>query len=152
VLKGLQAKLPTFETESLIPNALHALKQKLDETTAPAHQRWLDIKARRHDQFAALMIDLEGTLDALNARELLARLTHAAQRAKLDIVVNFEHLRHATPEALRALLDSEALRAITPYATVRYRKLKSAFREALESATPAVDHLLPTGLVLIEED
>ena len=148
VLKGLQAKLPSFETERLIPNALHALKQKLDEKTAPAHQRWLDIKTRRHDQFAALFVDLEGTLDHLNARELLNRLKQAAEKAKLDIVVNFEHVRHATPEALRMLMDRETLNAIAPYAKVRYRKLEGAFKEALVGLPPALGGLLPNGVVL----
>jgi len=151
VLKGLQAKLPSFETERLIPNALHVLKQKLDEHAAPAHQRWLDIKARRHDQFAALFVDLEGTLDHLNARELLHRLRQAAENAKLDIVVNFEHLRHATPEALHALLDGDTVRAIAPFARLRYRKLREAFSEALQTLSPTGEAVIPAGLVL-EED
>jgi radical SAM superfamily enzyme YgiQ (UPF0313 family) len=152
VLKGLQAKLPSLETDRLIPNALHALKQKLDEHAAPAHQCWLDVKARRHDQFAALFVDLDGTLDSQNARELLRRLGKAAEKAKMDIVVNFEHLRHATPEALHALLEGEALKAIAPYARIRYRKLQTAFREALDKLAPALEALVPGGVLLLEED
>ncbi|MGH7233006.1 MAG: B12-binding domain-containing radical SAM protein [Nitrospiraceae bacterium] len=145
VLKGLQAKLPTFETDHLIPNALHALRQKIDETTAPAQERWLDIKARRHDRFAALFVDLEGTLDHLNAQELLKRIKQAAEKAKLDIIINFEHLRQATPGALHTLLDQEILKAVAPYAKVRYRKFKGAFESALEG-------LSLSGLEILEED
>ena len=145
VLKGLQAKLPTFETDQLIPNALHTLKQKIEETAAPAQELWLDIKARRHDQFAALFVDLEGTLDHLNAQELLKRITQAAEKAKIDIIINFEHLRQATPGALEALLDRETLTAVAPYARVRYRKFKAAFEAALEG-------LSLNGLEMLEED
>jgi hypothetical protein len=141
VLKGLQARLPSFETEQFIPNALHALK--MGEKTA--QELWLQIKARRHDRFAALVVDLEGALDHLNARELLKRVKDAAEKAKLDIVLNFEHLREATPAALQTLLDPEALKAIAPHAKVRYRKFKAAFATALQG-------LSPTGLEMPEED
>lgn len=141
VLKGLQARLPSFETEQFIPNALHALK--MGEKTA--QELWLQIKARRHDRFAALVVDLEGALDHLNARELLKRVKDAAEKAKLDIVLNFEHLREATPAALQTLLDPEALKAMAPHAKVRYRKFKAAFATALQG-------LSPTGLEMPEED
>jgi radical SAM superfamily enzyme YgiQ (UPF0313 family) len=130
VLKTLQAKLPSFEADQLIPNALLAIKQRIGETSA--QELWLNIRAKRHDKFAALFVDLEGTLDHLSARELLERVRKAAESARMDIVVNFEHLRHATPAALQTLLDHEALKAITPYAKVRYRKFKAAFEAALE--------------------
>ena len=145
VLKGLQAKLPTFETDQLIPNALHTLKQKIGETAAPAQELWLDIKARRHDRFAALFVDLEGTLDHLNAQELLKRIKQAAERAQIDIIINFEHLRQATPGAIETLLDRETLTAVAPYARVRYRKFKAAFEAALEG-------LSLNGLDMLEED
>ncbi|MFQ5991717.1 MAG: B12-binding domain-containing radical SAM protein [Nitrospiraceae bacterium] len=142
-LKNLQAKLPTLEAEDFIPNALHALKQKIEATTA--QDLWLNIKARRHDQFAALIIDLEGTLDQLNARELMTRIKQAAVKAKLDIIVNFEHLRLATPDALRTLLDGDALKSVAPYAKVRYRKFQAAFEEAFK------DFSLTGHEVLIED-
>ena len=50
-------------------------------------------------------------------------------------MVNFEHLRQATPEAIHMLLDKEILQAITPYAKLRYRNLKDAFHSALEGLT-----------------
>jgi restriction endonuclease S subunit len=128
VLKNLQAKLPTFETQQLIPNAL------LPQTsqTAKSQELCLNVKARRHDAFAALFIELEGTLDHLNARELLTRIKQAAQDAKMDIVVNFEHLKQATPKAIQTLLDGEILKAITPHANLRYRKLKESFQASVD--------------------
>jgi radical SAM superfamily enzyme YgiQ (UPF0313 family) len=141
VLKNLQAKLPAFETEQLIPNALHAIK-KVGETS---REFALSVKVKRHDQFAALFVDLEGTLDHLNAQELLQRLKHAAEKAKLDIIVNFEHLREATPAALRMLLDVEALKAAAPHAKVRYRKFKAAFEASLAGFSLA-------GLEMLNED
>jgi radical SAM superfamily enzyme YgiQ (UPF0313 family) len=145
VLKGLQAKLPSFETDHLIPNALHALKQKFDEKTAPAQELWLNIKTKRHDRFAALFVELEGTLDHLNAEELLTRIKRAAEQAKIDIIVNFEHLKHATPKALEALLNHDRLTAIAPHAKVRYRKFTAAFESALEG-------LSLSGLEMLKED
>jgi hypothetical protein len=141
VLKNLQAKLPTFDTERLIPNALHAIKN----VGGTSQELWLSIKAKRHDRFAALLVDLEGTLDHLNARELLERITKAAEQAKIDIIINFEHLRQATPGALKTLLDMEALKAVTPHAKVRYRNFKAAFENALEGFSLS-------GIEMLEED
>ncbi len=132
VLKNLQAKLPTIDTSSLVPNALLAIKQAVP---LKSQELFLNIKGRRHDAFAALFIDLEGTLDHLNARELLERIKDAAQKAKMDIVVNFEHLRQATPRAMQILLDQDLLKTVTPHAKLRYRKLKDAFHGALEGVT-----------------
>ncbi len=130
VLKNLQAKLPSMDTASLIPNALHKIK-----VPAKPHELFLNIKGRRHDASVSLFIDLEGTLDHLNARELLNRIKDAAQQARMDIVVNFEHLRQATPGAIQMLLDQDVLTAVTPYAKLRYRKLQDAFHSALEGLT-----------------
>ena len=132
VLKNLQAKLPTMDTSLLIPNALHKIKQTVPGNT---HDLFLNIKGRRHDASVSLFIDLEGTLDHLNAQELLNRIKDAAQKARMDIVVNFEHLRQATPRAIQMLLDQDALNTVTPYAKLRYRKLKDAFHSALEGLT-----------------
>ena len=127
VLKNLQAKLPTFETQQLISNSL------LPQTTpgSKPQELCLKVKARRHDAFAALFIELEGTLDHLNARELLNRIKQAARDARMDIVVNFENLRQATPKAIHTLLDGEILQAITPHTKLRYRNLKEAFQSTV---------------------
>jgi radical SAM superfamily enzyme YgiQ (UPF0313 family) len=141
VLKDLQAKLPTFDTEHLIPSALHAIKQRLDHTP-PLHGSTLNIKAKRHDKFAALFVDLEGTLDRINAQELLQRIKDAAEKARMDVIINFEHLKLATPDALKALVDSEAIKAAIPHVKVRYRKFRDAFEASLQGLSLSSIELL----------
>jgi radical SAM superfamily enzyme YgiQ (UPF0313 family) len=144
VLKNLQAKLPTFDTEHLIPSALHAIKQRLDQK--PSMQGLvLNIKAKRHDKFAALFVDLEGALDRINAQELLQRLKDASDKARMDIIINFEHLKHATPDALKALVDTDAIKAAFPDVKVRYRKFKDAFEASLQG-------LSLSGIEFLSED
>lgn len=144
VLKNLQAKLPTFDTDHLIPSALHAIKQRFDH--APKLQGLvLNIKAKRHDKFAALFVDLEGALDRITAQELIQRITEAADKAKMDIIVNFEHLKQATPDALRTLIDADAIRAAVPHVKVRYRKFRDAFEASLQG-------LSLSGIELLSED
>ncbi len=144
VLKDLQARLPTFDTEHLVPSALHAIKQRLDH--APAAQALtLNIKAKRHDKFAALFVDLEGTLDRINAQELLQRIRAAAEKARMDVIINFEHLKLATPDALKALLDSDAVKTAIPHVKVRYRKFRDAFEASLQG-------LSLSGIELLSED
>ena len=145
VLKNLQAKLPVLDTDQLIPSALHALKQRLDPKAVVSQDLALSIKTKRHDKFAALFVDLDGTLDRLNAQELLARIKHAAEQAKMDVIVNFEHLKLATPDALKALMDSEAIKAAIPHVKLRYRKFKDAFEASLQG-------LSLSGLEFLSED
>jgi len=145
VLKNLQAKLPVLDTDHLIPSALHALKQRFDPNTLSAQNLALNIKVKRHDKLAALFVDLEGTLDKLNAQELINRMKEAAVKARMDIIVNFEHLKLATPDALKALVDSEAIKAAVPSVKVRYRKFKDAFETSLQG-------LSLTGIEFLSED
>lgn len=144
VLKNLQAKLPTFDTENLIPSALHAIKQRLDQK--PAMQSLaLNIKAKRHDKFAALFVDLDGALDRINVQELLQRLKDASEKARMDVIINFEHLKQATPDALKALVDADAIKAAFPNVKVRYRKFKDAFEASLQG-------LSLSGIEFLSED
>ena len=127
VIKALQAKLPSVEMENPIPNALLALKKVSGQV-----DQFLSIKARKHEKLTALLVDLEGALDRLNAAELKTRLADAASKAKLDIIVNFEHVRHATPQALATLMDGEFFERAAPSVRVRYRKITDAFASSLE--------------------
>ena len=145
VLKNLQAKLPVLDADHLIPSALHALKQRFDPKTIVPQNLALNIKTKRHDKFAALFVDLEGALDRLNAQELLARIKHAAEQAKMDVIVNFEHLKLATPDALKALMDSDAIKAAIPHVKLRYRKFTDAFEASLQG-------LSLSGLEFLSED
>ncbi|TSA03148.1 MAG: radical SAM protein [Nitrospiraceae bacterium] len=127
VIKTLQAKLPSVEMENPIPNALLALKKVSGQV-----DQFLSIKARKHEKLTALLVDLEGALDRLNAAELKTRIAEAASKAKLDIIVNFEHVRHATPQALATLMDGEFFAKAAPSVRVRYRKIQGAFASSLE--------------------
>ena len=73
------------------------------------------------------------------------RIKQAAEQAKIDIIVNFEHLKHATPKALETLLNNDSLKAVAPYAKIRYRKFTAAFASALEGFTLS-------GLEILQED
>jgi hypothetical protein len=143
IIQSLQVKLPAFATENLIPNALHAIKEKAADA---AHQidRFLQINVKRGDlrsphpeaqAQSALQLDLEGTLDEPSAKELRKRLLHAVRKAKLEIVVNFEHVRHATPQAVHALLDGDYLESLKAHASVKFINLKAAFQAALDRIT-----------------
>ena len=140
VIKTLQAKLPSVAMANPIPNALLALKKVSGQV-----DQFLSVKTRKHEKLTALMVELEGALDHLNAAELKTRLAAAAKNAKMDIILNFEHLRHATPQALHTLLDGEFFKHASPSVRVRYRKLKDAFGMALSGINPH-------GLDLFEED
>jgi radical SAM superfamily enzyme YgiQ (UPF0313 family) len=142
VLKTLETKLPSLETDQLIPSALHAFGLTVGDQVASAHTPWLGITAKRHDQFSALLVKLDGTLDRWNATELLKRLSVAANKAGLDIILDFEHLKHATPDALKALVDGEALKALIPHVKLRYRKFRAAFDHAVHNLAIA-DASLP---------
>ena len=145
VLKNLQAKLPVLDTDHLIPSALHALKQRFDPKAPSTQQLTLNIKVKRHDKFAALFMDLEGAIDRLNVHELINRIREAAEKAKMDIIVNFEHLKLAAPDALKALADSEAIKAAVPNVKVRYRKFKDAFENSMQE-------LSLSGIEMLAED
>ncbi len=140
VIKALQTKIPSVEMENPIPNALLALKKVSGQV-----DKFLSVKARKHEKLTALTVELEGALDHFNAAELKQRLADAANRAKLDIIVNFEHLRHVTPQALQTLLDSEFFKQAAPSVRVRFCKLRAAFDTALADMSFQ-------GLDLLEED
>ena len=131
-LKNLQAKLPVLDKEQLFPSALHTLKQAIDPNALSAYQLTFHIKTKWHDKFAVLFVDLDGTLDRLNALELIKRIKEAANQARMDVIVNFEHLKLVTPDALKALVDSEAMKVTIPNVRVRFRKFKDAFEASLE--------------------
>jgi hypothetical protein len=145
VIQSLHVKLPSLTTENLIPNALNTLKEKAADA-AQQIDRFLHIQVKRGDIARAeadttplrssLHLDLIGTLDEPGAKELRQRLLDAVrQAAKLEIIVNFEHVRYATPQAVSALLDGEYLKALKAHASVRFVNLKKAFQAAVERIT-----------------
>jgi len=126
VLKAFPTKLPIQEPGHLIPNALLAGATQPDA----GRDLWLNIKTKRHDRYAALFVELHGTLDRLSAQELLTRIRAAAHKARLDVIISFEHLKQAAPDALRVLGDADVWRAMLPATSIRYLKLKGAFETA----------------------
>ena len=72
-------------------------------------------------------MDRYGTRDRLNALELISRSKEAVNRAHMDIVVNFEHLKLATPDALKALVDSDSMKVTISGVRVRFCKFKDTF-------------------------
>jgi hypothetical protein len=60
------------------------------------------------------------------------RMKEAAGQARMDIIVNFEHLKPATPNALKALVDPGAMKVAIPHVRVRFHKSEDAFEASLE--------------------
>ncbi len=143
-LKKLHVQLPSLDTERLIPNALHAVKTSVQEASTQI-DRYLKMKVKKHEGLTTLMIDLEGTLDRFNVKEVRKRVVEAAKKAKMDIVINFEHLRYAAPEALHALLDGKYLQRLAPAVRIKAMNLKASFQQA-------VDDLQVAGLEVSQED
>ena len=87
-------------------------------------------------------MDLDGTLDRLNAVKLIKRIKEAANQAHMDIIVNFEHLKLARPDALKMLVDSDAMKVAIPHVKVRVRKCKDAFETSFQGLSLAgLEHL-----------
>jgi radical SAM superfamily enzyme YgiQ (UPF0313 family) len=143
-LKKLHVELPSIDTGNLIPNALSAVKTSVKEATTQI-DRYLKMKVKKHEGLTTLLIELEGTLDRFNVAEVKKRILKAANRAKMDIVINFEHLKYAAPEAISALLDWRPLKHLAPKVRVKVMNLKNSFRET-------VDHLALKGREISKED
>ncbi|HZR47459.1 MAG TPA: radical SAM protein [Candidatus Manganitrophaceae bacterium] len=134
ILKDLSGRLPSYETKDLVPNALHALKEKAEEVS-----KYLEVKVRKNETLSGLMINLEGTLDQLNAKELKKRMIQAAKQAKIDIVLNFEHLQHTTPAALATLADPNFLKNMAAAANMKFMNLKKSFQQAVDPILLSLD-------------
>ncbi len=140
-IKALQTQFPAVVQEELIPNALEALRSTVDNVSYQIDQM-LKVKARKAESLKALLIELEGTLDQLNAKQLIEKLRKTASQTKLDLIINCQHLRHATPAAISMLLDRHWISQLTPPVTVRYVNLKQTFHGALERLALAGSDLL----------
>src|SRR5207247_10264049 len=103
--------------------------------------------------FRSRAVDLEGTLNPLNALESNKPIKEAANQARMDIIVNFEHLKLATPDALKALVDSDAMKVAIPHVKVRFRKFKDAFEASLQGFSLAgLQGFSLAGLEHLNED
>jgi len=143
-LKKLRVELPSNDTGNLIPNALSAVKTSVKEATTQI-DRYLKMKVKKHEGLTTLLIELEGTLDRFNVGEVKKRILKAANKAKMDIVINFEHLKYAAPEAISTLLDWRPLKHLAPKVRIKVMNLKNSFKET-------VDHLALRGREISKED
>ena len=142
-LKKLHVQLPSSDTGNLIPNALNAVKASVQEASTQI-DHFLKMKVKKHEGLKTLMIDLEGTLDRANVAEVKKRVVDAAKKARMDIVINLEHLRHAAPEALQTL--AEHVKRLTPMTKVRFMNLKASFQQALENLSVSGLEISPEEL------
>lgn len=133
-LKALQTQFPAAAQnlqEEVIPSALNAIRTTVDNVSEQM-DRIVKVKARRAESLKALLIDLDGTLDQINAKALIDKLREVAGQTRLDLVINCRQLRHATPAAISMLLDRAWVSQLAPGVKVRYVNLKQAYRDALE--------------------
>ena len=133
ILKNLQGRLPSIETEGLMPNALSTLREKIGTVSEQVStvRNSLSFKVKKSPKLQALLIELDGTMDKINALELKSRIITAMEKTKMDIVINFGNLRHTTPAALSALFDLSIRDSLHPF-KIKCINLSAAFKEALE--------------------
>ena len=133
VLTNLQGILPSIETEGLIPNALSTIREKIETVSdhVSTAGNSLLIRVKKSPKLQALLIELDGTMDKINALELKNRITNAIEKTKMDIVINFEHLRETTPAALQTLFDNGIGDKLAPF-KIKCINLSTSFREAIE--------------------
>ena len=133
-LSSIPGTLPSIETEGLIPNAISTIREKIgtvSEQVSSAGNN-LYVKVRKSAKVQALLIELDGTMDKINALELKQRIIAAVEKSKMDIVINFENLKETTPAALSTLFDLGTLKdKVNPY-KIKCTNLKASFSEALE--------------------
>ena len=133
ILKNLHGRLPSIETEGLMPNALSTLREKIGTVSEQVStvRNSLSFKVKKSPKLQALLIELDGTMDKINALELKNRVITAMEKTKMDIVINFGNLRHTTPAALSALFDLSIRDSLHPF-KIKCINLSAAFKEALE--------------------
>ncbi len=133
VLRNLQGRLPSRDTEELIFNAMDTIKDKIETVTEQVStvSNNLYIKVKKSPKVQALLIELEGTMDRINAAELKRRLMNALDKTKMDIIINFEHLKGVTPAALSTLLDFNLKEKLKPF-DIKCINLSKSFHEVLE--------------------
>lgn len=110
VLKKLQGIIPVKETSGFIHNTIDSIKDKVDDMSSDV-SGFLKIRTKKteimnliHEH--SLLVDLEGALDKDAAIRLKNMLNNTIKKIQLEIVVNFENLKKATPVALNTLLSN----------------------------------------------
>jgi len=133
ILTSIQGRLPAIETEGFIPNAISSIRDTLGTVSGQvsAAGNNLLIRVKKSPKIQALLIELEGTMDKINATELKKRITDAIEKTKMDIVINFENLRKTSPAALSTLFDIQLKDRIHPI-SIKCINLTTAFKEVLD--------------------
>jgi radical SAM superfamily enzyme YgiQ (UPF0313 family) len=128
VLKKLQGIIPVKETSGFIHNTIDSIKDTVDDLSSDV-SGFLKIRTKKTEIMNlihghSLLVDLEGALDKDAALRLKNMLNNTIKKIQLEIVVNFENLKKATPVALNTLL-SNIPKEIKPL------NISPVFREAL---------------------
>ncbi|MBI5194200.1 MAG: B12-binding domain-containing radical SAM protein [Nitrospirae bacterium] len=138
VLPTISGVIPSRETEGIIPNAVSTLKEKIENVSEQVSTvgNELLIKVKKSPKVQALLIELDGTMDKINALELKSRIINAIEKSKMDIVINFENLKGITPAALSELFDAGLKDKLSPV-KLKCINLSTSFREALDQISHA---------------
>lgn len=105
VIKTLQGIIPVKEKFGFIHNTIFSIKGKVEDLSLDLSS-FLQISVKKIEKHHSLLIDLRGTLDKRAAEHLKKRLIDAIEKIGLDISVNFENIKKATPLALYTLLSN----------------------------------------------
>lgn len=128
VLSKLQGIIPVKENSGFIHNTIDSIKDRVDDFSSDV-SNFLKFKVKKTEimnliQEHSLLVDLEGALDKESAIRLKRRLIDTIKKIRIEIVVNFENLKKATPLALQTLL-SNIPKEIKPL------NISPAFKDAL---------------------
>lgn len=123
IIKKLQMIIPVKERSGFIYNSLDSIKDKMDELSSD-----LRIKVKKSERLHSLLVDLEGSLDKNAAIKLKKLLTNTLKKIRLEIDINFENLKKATPLALQTLL-------LNIPDEIRPLNISPIFKDALRNST-----------------
>lgn len=110
VLKKLRGTIPVKERTGFIHSTIDSIKDKVDDLSAiqviSDVSSFLEISVNKSEKLHSLLVNLEGTLDKYAAKSLKKKLLNTIEKIKIEIVVDFENLKKATPVALQTLLSN----------------------------------------------
>ncbi len=105
---------------------------------------WLRVRTRRDETLAALVIRLEGTLDAHAARTLVARVRRAIGRTQERIVIDLGGLERVSSTVLTRFLEEHAADIEALRGRLAFRNL----RPALDAVRRNLHGMLPNAALL----
>ena len=105
---------------------------------------WLRVRTMRDETLAALVIRLEGTLDARAARTLVSRVRRAIGRTQERIVVDLGGLERVSSTVLTRFLEEHAGHLEALRGRLAFRNL----RPALDAVRRNLHGMLPNAAIL----